>query len=132
MVKTIQFGDKDVVFSTSFAWAFVYKSQFGEDPVKNLLPTVRSVLADPEIELIEDEEEKERAQVFALLDALGFTGVAQIAWAMAKLADKSIPAPFAWVESFGDDFPIMDLVSELITEAISSCFATKKYEAPAP
>lgn len=132
MIKTLQFGEKDVVFSTSFAWAFVYKSQFGEDPIKTLLPTVRGVFNNPEIEAIEDEELKEQEQVFALMDALGITGVAQIAWAMAKLADNSIQPPLPWIASFGDDFPVMDLLTELVTEAITSCFASKKSGAPIP
>ncbi|MBQ7676797.1 MAG: hypothetical protein IJT32_01050 [Lachnospiraceae bacterium] len=132
MVKTMQIGDREVTFSTAFAWAFIYKSQFGEDPVKTLMPTVKGVFSNPAIESIEDEEEKEREQVFALMDALGITGIAQIAWSMAKLADNTIPAPLPWIESFGDDFPVMDMVEELITEAIVSCFATKKSGAPIP
>lgn len=128
----MQIGDKTVNFSTAFAWAFIYKSQFGEDPVKTLLPTVKGVFSNKEIEAIEDEEEKEQAQVFALMEALGITGIAQIAWAMAKLADSSIPAPLPWIESFGDDFPVMDMLEELVTEAISSCFASKKSGAPIP
>jgi hypothetical protein len=132
MLKTMQFGEKEVQFSTAFAWAFIYKSQFGEDPVKTLLPTVKGVFSNKEIEAIEDEEEKEQAQVFALMEALGITGIAQIAWAMAKLADSSIPAPLSWIESFGDDFPVMDMLEELVTEAISSCFASKKSGAPIP
>ena len=132
MIKTLQFGEKEVTFSTAFAWAFIYKSQFGEDPVKTLLPTVKSILSDPAIDSIENESEKEEAQVYALLESLGFTGVAQIAWAMAKLADSSIPAPLPWIESFGDDFPIMDMITDLVIDAITSCFSTKKSAAPIP
>ena len=131
MVKTLQFGDRDVTFSTAFAWTFVYKSQFGDDPMAILVPVIKKVFSDPEIEKL-PEDAREEAQTFALLEILGITGVAQIAWAMAKLSDSSTPAPLAWVASFGDDFPVMDLVEELITEAISSCFATKKSEAPIP
>lgn len=132
MLKTMQFGDKEVDFSTAFAWTFIYKSQFGEDPVKVLLPTIKNTLSNSEIDSIEDEEEKEQAQVYALMEELGMTGIAQIAWAMAKLADNNTPAPLPWIESFGDDFPVMDLLTELVTEAIYSCFASKKSEAPIP
>ena len=132
MIKTLQLGGKEVVFSTSFAWAFVYKSQFGDDPIRTLLPTVKGVFNNPELESIEDEERKEQEQVFALMDALGITGIAQIAWAMAKLADNTTPPPLPWIASFGDDFPVMDLLTELVTEAITSCFASKKSGAPIP
>lgn len=132
MLKTMEFGGKEVVFSTAFAWTFIYKGQFGEDPVKTLVPTIKTVLNNPEINAIEDESEKEQAQVFMLLDSIGFTGVAQIAWAMAKLADNNTPAPIQWIASFEDDFPVMDMISELVIEAITSCFATKKASAPDP
>lgn len=132
MFKTMDFGGKKVSFSTSFAWCFIYKAQFRDDPIKTLLPAVKSALGDPAIEQIEDEEAREQAQAFVLLEELGVIGVAQIAWAMAKLADKGIPEPMAWVDSFGDDFPVMDILVEVITDAIESCFATKKSEAPIP
>ena len=132
MLKTMEIGGKEVTFSTAFAWAFIYKSQFGEDPIKMLMPTVKSVFADPEIAGIEDEGERGEAQAMAFMEELGITGVAQIAWAMAKLVDNNIPSPLPWIESFGDDFPVMDMLTELITDAISSCFASKKAEAPIP
>lgn len=42
MIKTLRFGEKDVQFSTSFAWALRYKAQFGNDPVKILIPALKS------------------------------------------------------------------------------------------
>lgn len=132
MLKTMEFGGKEVTFSTAFAWAFVYKAQFKEDPVKTLVPAIKSVLSDPEINSITDEDSANEAQVYALLESIGFAGVAQISWAMAKLVDNNIPDPFTWVESFGDDFPVLDLIAELVVEAISSCFATKNLSTPNP
>jgi len=41
MIKTLQFGDKQVSFSTSFAWCFIYRSQFHRDPAQVLLPVAR-------------------------------------------------------------------------------------------
>ena len=131
MIKQIRIAEQDVKFSTAFAWTFLYKSQFGEDPMATLIPVIRKVFSDPDIENL-PEEAKGEAQTYALLEALGVTGVAQIAWAMAKSADSSIPAPLVWIASFGDDFPIIDLIDELVTEAISSCFTTKKSGAPSP
>ena len=132
MLKTMQIGDKEVTFSTAFAWTFIYKSQFGKDPVKSLVPMLKSTFNDPEIEAIENEDEKSQAQVLAMLEELGFTGVIQIAWAMAKLVDNNISDPLTWLISFGDDFPVMDVMTELVTEAVTSCFATKNLSTPDP
>lgn len=123
MVKTITFGDKEIKFSTCFAWAFIYKSQFKADPAKYLIPAIRRMsLADMD----------EDAQAMAMYEELGFVGIVQIAWSMAKLCDKSIAEPMEWVESFGDDFGALDLVLELIPEAIESCFSSKNLAAPTP
>ncbi len=120
MVKTLEFGDKSVSFSTSFAWMFRYKSQFGVDAAQSLVPIIKKA---SETTAAED-------QAYILFEELGFTGIASIAWAMASLLDSSIPDPERWVTSFGDDFPFLDIVSDLIPEAIASCFTTKKSKAP--
>lgn len=123
MIKTVTMAGQDVNFSTSFAWTFHYKSQFGSDPIRSLLPAVRGALSGAE---------STQEQGIILLEELGVTGVAEIAWAMARTADKNVKPPLAWIGSFGDDFPVMDLLSEVVVEAIVSCFATKKAEAPDP
>lgn len=121
MVKTIEFGDKKVEFSTSFAWAFIYKNQFKQDPAKVMMPTIRK---------INSADLDEEAQAIALYEELGFVGIVQIAWAMAKLCNRTLPEPLEWVKSFGDDFAPLDLVMELIPEAIESCFVSKNFQAP--
>lgn len=125
MIKTLQFGDKNIQFSTSFAWAFIYKSQFGKDAAKVLLPVIEKVLlvgGNNELE----SEDQETAQAIMLFEELGFTGIVEISWSMARLCDKTIPEPIQWVESFGDDFEPLTLVTEIITEAMTSCFASKE------
>lgn len=131
MVKTVTFGEKQVQFSTSFAWAFAYKSQFGHDPAEIFMPAVQKIMllgADQKAE----SEEAETEQVVILYEELGFTGIAQIAWSMAKLCDKSLPDPITWIQSFGDDFEALTLVTELIPEAIDSVFSSKNLETPSP
>ena len=121
MIKTIQMGEKEVQFSTSFAWTFIYKSQFGKDPAQTLLPAIKDL-----------QGVDEDAAGYTLIEKIGFSGLAEISWAMARLADKKTPDPETWVASFGDDFAIMDLVTDVIPEAINSCFTTKKSGAPTP
>lgn len=121
MIKTVQMGEKELQFSTSFAWVFIYKSQFGKDPAQILLPAVRDLQGA-------DEE----SAGYTLMEKLGFSGVTEISWAMARLADKKTPDPEAWIASLGDDFDMMELVTEVLPEAIESCFTTKKSGAPIP
>ena len=66
------------------------------------------------------------------MERLGFSGITEISWAMARLADKKTPDPEAWIASLGDDFDMMELVTEVLPEAIESCFTTKKSGAPIP
>lgn len=121
MIKTLKFGDKDVQFSTSFAWCFIYKNQFGTDPAKIFMPSIKKITRN-------DMEDMDMA--VAIYEEMGFVGITQVAWAMAKLANKSIPDPLTWVQSFGDDFEALTLVTELIPDAIQSCFSSKNLETP--
>lgn len=125
MIKTITFGEKDVRFSTAFAWTFTYKSQFGHDPMKLLIPAIRRIDQLPEGATSED-------QAYILFEDLGVTGIVQIAWAMAKLCDPSIPDPLGWVDLLGEDLDVGALIGELVVDAIQSCFSTKKSNAPIP
>lgn len=123
MIKTIQIGEEQVSFSTAFAWAFVYKSQFRKDPAQVLIPAIKDIQAS-------SGDSKELG--YQVFERLGFVEIANIAWSMAKLCDKDIPDPITWITAFDDDFNVSDIVQELLPEAIESCFTTKKSIAPAP
>ena len=129
MIKTLMFGDKQVQFSTSFAWAFAYKSQFNHDPVRVLMPAIKKIMFLGADEKMTDEEQ-EQLQALIVYEEMGFTGITQIAWAMAKLCDKNIPDPITWIQSFGDDFEPFTIVTELLPDAIESCFTSKNMETP--
>ena len=129
MIKTLQFGDKSVQFSSSFAWTFIYKSQFKKDAAKVLMPTIQKAFCVNGGAEAEGEDQK-TVQAIILYEELGFTGIIEIAWAMAKLCDKTIPEPIQWIESFGDDFSPLDIITEIFAEAITSCFASKNQMTP--
>ena len=129
MIKTLQFGDKSVQFSTSFAWCFIYKSQFKKDAAKILMPAIKKIFFVNGGNEAEGEDQ-EAVQAIMLYEELGFTGIVEIAWSMARLCDKTIPEPIQWIESFGDDFSPLDIVTEVIAEAITSCFASKNSTTP--
>lgn len=124
MIKTITFGDKEVKFSTAFMWVFKYKSQFGHDPAKLFLPAVK--------EITNANEKTEEELAFEVMEKFGFIGIIDLAWSMAALCDSNISEPEAWVGSFGEDFDIFELITELMPEAIESLFSTKNQQAPIP
>lgn len=136
MIKTLQFGDKQVSFSTSFAWCFIYKSQFHKDPAQVLIPVTKQInqVQEESTKKKSKKEQQEQATDYGyqLYELLGFVEIADIAWSMARLLDQSIPEPITWVASFGDDFDITQILLELLPEAIESCFATKKSSVPIP
>lgn len=121
MTKTLTFGDKDIQISTSLMWAVYYKVQFGEDPAKSIVPTVAKITA---YNLTESD------MVAAFMEEIGITGTLQITWAMAKAADRQILPFDAWVEKYGDDIEITDLMLDVIPDVITACFTSKKYTAP--
>ena len=121
MIKTIELGGQNVAFNTSFAWTFIYKSQFGEDPTRVLIPAIQK--ANTGSETTQDSG-------LQLLEELGFMGTCRIAWSMAKLANKETSEFFEWINGFGDEFYFMDIFEEIISEAITSCFASKKAKTP--
>lgn len=131
MIKTLQFGDKTVQFSTSFAWAFIYKSQFGKDAAKVFVPAIQKIFFMNGNKPAETEEQ-ETVQAMMLYEELGFTGIIEVAWAMARLCDKTIPEPIQWIESFGDEFDPLEIITEIIPEAIEACFSSKNQAAPQP
>lgn len=132
MIKTLQFGEKQVSFSTSFAWCFIYKAQFHKDPAQVLIPVTKQVTSmqtqqeKPKKKSKAQEAEDNADYAYNLYELLGFVEIADIAWSMARLLDENIPEPIVWVASFGDDFDAMQIMLELIPEAIESCFSTKK------
>ena len=131
MIKTLQFGEKQVSFSTNFAWCIEYKSQFHRDPAQVLIPATK-VINGVYAKQTEGGQKTEDDFGYQLYEALGVVEIANIDWSMARLVDKSIPGPEEWVESFGDDFGTEELLVELMPEAINSCFTTKKSKAPIP
>ena len=114
MIFTIQIDKKDVEMSNAFAWMFKYKSQFKEDPAEVLVPAFAKTSEDP--------------SGMSAIAAIGFTRLSQIAWAMAKTANKAVPDPVTWVNSF-ETFNVLDFAGELIEKAVNGMTVTSDEEA---
>src|SRR5699024_1214442 len=59
------------------------------------------------------------------LDYIDFEVFYNIAWALAKTADRNIPDPITWLDGF-DTFPIFEIIPEIQDMITSSIDAKKK------
>ena len=110
MIKTIKIEDKDIKFSTSFAWMLKYKAQFRVDPATIIIPATQASTKD--------------SSGLASIESIGFINIAKIAWSCAAVLDKEI-APFEeWIDSF-EDFPVVSIATELLP-AVFNSFSSKK------
>jgi hypothetical protein len=112
MVFTIDIDGKPVEFSNALAWQFKYKSQFKEDPTDFIIDAI-AVTSQFEGKT----EEEERAAYLAAVKVIKFGRLANLAWAMAKTANKDIPAPPIWQSSF-KAFPVLEIGIECLAYAI--------------
>lgn len=112
MVFTIDIDGKPVEFSNALAWQFKYKSQFKEDPTDFLVDAFEATA-----KIDETKEDAENAAYFAAIKVVKFGRLANIAWAMAKTANKDIPAPPIWQASF-KNFPVLDIGVECLAYAL--------------
>lgn len=114
MIFTVKIDNKEVEMSNAFAWMFKYKSQFKEDPAAFLVPAFGKVAEDPT-----------GMTAFA---EIGFTRLSNMAWAMAKTANKNVPDPITWVNSF-ETFNVLDFAGEIIEKAVSGMTVTNEEKA---
>jgi hypothetical protein len=104
MEKTLIIDGKEVRFKSNAATPIRYKTQFGKDFFAELIK-MGSIETDP--------------------SALDFEVFYNIAWTMAKTADPHIPDPVTWLDQF-EEFPIIDIISELKDMIISTMQSKKK------
>ena len=97
MEKIINIGGKEVGFKASASFFLKYKMYFNTSGLKDLK------------KLQDFRENWDLEPVYRLV------------WTLAKCYDSTIPQLDEWVDSFGDDFKIMDILAEcqpLITTSL--------------
>lgn len=108
MIFTIDIDGKPVEFSNALIWQFKYKSQFKEDPTDFIIDA---------LEATTKSGGDEQTAYLAAVKVVKFGRLANIAWAMAKAANNSIPAPPVWQASF-ERFPVLEIGVECLAYAI--------------
>ena len=113
MEKTIIIDDQEVRFKSTGATPLRYKSQFGEDFFVAItkLEKLSSINKD--------------AVTYEDIAKIDFETLYNICWVLAKTANKEIPDPITWLDSF-DSFPLMDVIPELGDLIMSSVQSKKK------
>ncbi|WP_342541049.1 hypothetical protein MHI39_08230 [Heyndrickxia sp. FSL K6-6286] len=117
MEKTITIDGRDVRFKSTAATPLRYKAQFHKD-------FFTEVLKLAQLEKLKDIEKKKNIKIEDF-EGLDFEVFYNIAWTMAKTADKDIPDPMSWLDEF-DEFPMIEIVPELFGMAIASLQSKKK------
>ncbi len=112
MEKTIEISGKQVNFKTSGAIPKRYKMQFQRDFFKDLLSMGAAASVDGKVSVDE-------------IKNINFDLFYDIAWAMAKTADPTIPDPLTWLDGF-EEFPIMEILPELQDMLAATISTTKK------
>lgn len=117
MEKTLVIDGKAVRFKSTAATTLRYKAQFGTDFFVDLLK-MKPILDALEKDLDFDELEYET------LKHLDFELFYRIIWVLAKTADKTIPEPIEWLDTFSE-FPIKEILPEL-QDLLAASFQGKK------
>ena len=138
MIRTLEFGNKEVRLSNNIGWTMIYRDQFGHDIVTALTPMlaagldlISGFLSDVDTSKpIEATELMKKIDGDVLIDAMAhlagveFVDLINITWAMAKTVDDSIPEPKRWVKDF-EEFPVDIIAPEVAKLAFKGMVSTK-------
>lgn len=116
MEKTLTIDGRQVTFKSTAATPLRYKSQFGKDLFADLVKFYPlSKVSKTDLDNMD----------YQILQQIDFETFYNITWVLAKTADKTIPEPIEWLDSF-TEFPIMDILPELMGLIENSLGTTKK------
>jgi hypothetical protein len=108
MEKILTIDGRQVKFKSTGAFLLRYKAQFGRDALQDIFKLQDAV------------DSKNRIKNISALD---LEVLYDLAWTLAKTADPNIPPPLEWLDEFSE-FPLMDIIPEIIDLIFSSLGAT--------
>lgn len=111
MEKTLTIDGREVTFKSTGAAPLRYKQQFGRDFFVDVAKLHK--LAGKKKVTLED------------VKFVDFDLFYNLAWVWAKTADKTIPEPMEWLDSF-DSFPMYEIIPELQELLINTLQSKKK------
>ncbi|MCQ2026819.1 hypothetical protein [Clostridium butyricum] len=113
MEKTIEIDGKQVSFKSTAATPLRYKAQFGRDYFSEILKME---------ELTKIKKTKNQAETLAKID---FNTFYNLIWVLAKTADKKIPEPLEWLDTF-EEFPLFEIIPQIQDLIVASIKGKKK------
>lgn len=136
MEKTLIIDGREVTFKSTAATSLRYKAQFHRDFLIDVLNLDKAFDKDKKEKKNKrnknkhyDKNKNNTNEDIDLedinLEKLDFELIYNIIWVLAKTADKSIPAPLAWYDSF-DEFDVFDVFLELQDLILKSISSKKK------
>jgi len=108
MEKILTIDGRQVRFKSTGAFLLRYKAQFGRDALQDILKLQGAI------------DNKNQIKNIGALDLEVFYN---LVWTLAKTADPNIPPPMEWLDEFSE-FPLMDIIPEIIDLIFSSLGAT--------
>ena len=136
MIKTVQIDDRSVEINTSAGWLYKYRENFGHDILPDIMPVLESVLNaatsvlkesgghfDSE-EILKAMDNEDLVDAFIKMAGMEIITVYNIFWALAKNANKKIPQPDEWYNSF--DTTYMDeIIPVMFMGIVESSISSK-------
>lgn len=111
MEKTVNIGGTDVRMRASALIPRLYRFKFGRDMVSDMRQLQKSYAKAAALPETATEEERQDAQ----LSVLDLTIFENVAWLMAKHADKSVADnPDEWLDSFEGVFTIYEVLPQIL------------------
>lgn len=111
MEKTVNIGGTDVRMRASALIPRLYRFKFGRDMVSDMRQLQKSYAKAAALPDTATEEERQDAQ----LSVLDLTIFENVAWLMAKHADKSVADnPDEWLDSFEGVFTIYEVLPQIL------------------
>lgn len=108
MQKTITIDGREITFKASASIAYHYKAHFNRDLLDIAMPLITSVFKG----MVSDDDIDIGAVLEDVQYSIDLTDLYNLIWIMAWVADKSIPEPVEWYETF-EKFPGFDIAKEL-------------------
>ena len=111
MERTINIGGAELRMRASALIPRMYRFKFGRDLIKDMAQLEKSY--KKAVSLKEDATDEERRD--AQFSALDLTIFENVAWCMAKNANRDIPdTPDAWLDSIEGVFSIYEILPQII------------------
>lgn len=111
MERTISIGGAELRMRASALIPRMYRFKFGRDLIKDMAALEKKYKEAMNLQEGATDEEKQKAQ----LSVLDLTIFENVAWVMAKAADKDIPdSPDEWLDGIDGVFSIYEILPQIL------------------